>query len=232
MSTTVMDTTVARRVVWPFNRTKGWSGRTIGDLLEASLITERDLRWAASVTRKPEVKQACEALLAVVAKTASIKPDVDQSITPPVVKAAAPSVPSPVIEKRQAVAIAPEKKPVVAIPSIPATCPVCGTATQHDTRFDSRKHGAAWRCEQAGLLHYLTAVRLPALKAVFSPDFVVIPATDGCPEICRRDLTGGEYGYLPAANQPVVIPPGTLTMLTPDSGPRHWATEPRKHDGV
>ncbi len=82
-------------------------------------------------------------------------------------------------------------------PGMPAVCPICGADTRPDHRWDSERHGPGWRCTQSGLAHCLTLTRLPIVRAVFAPDFVVIPANAEQPAITRRDLGTGPIGYLP-----------------------------------
>ena len=90
-------------------------------------------------------------------------------------------------------------RPVVS--TIPAVCPICGADTRPDHRWDSERHGPGWRCSQSGLTHCLTLTRLPIVKAVFAPEFVVVPAVDSQPPLTRRDMARGPIGYLPAADR-------------------------------
>jgi len=95
--------------------------------------------------------------------------------------------------------ITPPPQPV--LPVIPSVCPICGADTRPDHRWDSERHGPGWRCSQSGLAHCLTLTRLPIVKAVFAPEFVVIPAVENEPPLSRRDMVHGPIGYLPAADR-------------------------------
>ena len=94
-----------------------------------------------------------------------------------------------------------EPVPSPAVPAIPSICPICGADTRPDHRWDSERHGPGWRCSQSGLAHCLILTRLPIVKAVFAPEFVVIPANNEQSAITRHDLMHGSIGYLPAADR-------------------------------
>jgi hypothetical protein len=85
-------------------------------------------------------------------------------------------------------------------PAYPSTCPICGSRTQPDPRWDSAWHGAGWRCETDGATHCLQLRYLAKLKAVFAPDAYVIPPSDDYPGVRRCELAHGPIGYLPEAN--------------------------------
>ena len=84
-------------------------------------------------------------------------------------------------------------------PRIPTTCPICGSETQRDPRWDSaRQQRVGWRCGQGGLGHFLQQRYLLMLKAVYAADQWVLPAIGDYPGVRRRDLTHGPIGYWPA----------------------------------
>ena len=92
-----------------------------------------------------------------------------------------------------------QKPTPVSVATRCAICPICGAVVQPDLRWDSR-WGPGWRCA-SGLEHFLMINVLPIMRAVFSPDFPVIPAVGDQPAICRRDLACGPIGYWLSADQ-------------------------------
>ncbi len=182
-----MDSDKAYSTMWPFNRNRGLSGRPIGGLLEAGLLAERDLRWAAQNARDGAIRSACALLL--------------QQLDPP----------GRVVW--QDLPVRGEPLRVVECPAIPEACPLCGSPTRREPRWDSPR-GPGWRCERGGpstlppsgvagqaLAHFLETAYLPILKEVFAPDAWVIPPAGDHPGVRRRDLAGGPIGYWPASNQ-------------------------------
>ncbi len=145
--------------------------RSIGDLIDHGLLSADDLRRAARVAYSRKLKAACIAMLEV--------------LEPPPGPARSPVRPLPPIEP----------------PAYPAACPICGCAVRPDPRWNSVRHGAGWRCEHNGAAHCLQLRYLDLLKAVFAPDWWVIPPSGEYVGVRRCDLSPGPIGYWPPADR-------------------------------
>lgn len=176
--------TQARRAIWPFNRNRGLAGHTLGELLDTRRLTRRDLKWAAANARSLNLQNACRAILNEAEASSAVKgrPIRWQDLIPPDFAPQAQDA----AHKQE---------------SIPSICPVCGSTVQFDARWTTPRR-AGWRCEVHGLTHFLEAVYLPMLKAVYAADaWVIPPDADGSyPGVRRRDLAKGPMGYWPEAN--------------------------------
>ena len=145
--------------------------RSIGDLLDRGLLTRDDLRHAARIAYSRKLKAACIALLEVLDAS---RTDVSSPIKP---------------------------LPPIALPVYPTVCPICGDAVRPDHRWDSVRHGAGWRCEHHGAAHCLQLRYMALLKAVYAPDWWVIPPSGDYAGLRRSDQISGPIGYWPASDQ-------------------------------
>ena len=145
--------------------------RSIGELLDRGLLTGDDLRHAARIAYSRKLKAACIALL--------------DGLAAPRTCAAKPI--------RSASPIKP--------PTYPSVCPICGGTVKPDHRWDSIRHGAGWRCERYGAAHCLQLRYLPLLKAVYAPDWWVIPPCGDYAGLHRSDLVSGPIGYWPTSDR-------------------------------
>ena len=215
LSPAALTLTQARRVVWPFNRNRGLAGRTIGELLDAGQLIRRDLEWALANARSHGLQNACRVLLSEPERTRALcempaavleneleceESAVARLLDPPDIR---PESPPPM---RWQDLIPPDFEPQTQceMPKpepIPQACPVCGSAVRPDYRWTTHRR-AGWRCDKHGLAHYLEAIYVPMLQAVYAPDAWVIPSSeDGTyPGVRRRDLVKGPIGYWPEAN--------------------------------
>ncbi len=144
--------------------------RSIGDLIDHGLLSADDLRRAARIAYSRKLKAACIALLEVLEK---------------------PTRPAPSLAKAS---------PPIQSPTYPETCPICGGAVRPDHRWNSARHGAGWRCEHSGAAHCLQLRYRDMLKAVFAPDWWVIPPSGEYVGVRRCDLSPGPIGYWPPAD--------------------------------
>ncbi len=214
-SPATLTLTQARRVVWPFNRNRGLAGRTIGELLDAGHLAQRDLEWAAANARSRGLQNACRVLLSEPERTRALCdiPDIVLEngsdckrsavalLEPPDIRSEPP--PPVCWQDLLPPGFAPQTQHEAPKPEpIPPACPVCGSAVRPDYRWTTRRR-AGWRCDTHGLAHFLEVAYLPAFKAVYAPDaWVIPPSEDGTyPGVRRRDLVKGPIGYWPEANE-------------------------------
>lgn len=180
----------ARCVVWPFRTRPNMRGRRIGDLLDAHQLTAEHLSWAIQHSYNPGVQNACRVLLETLPESPTCIADADADA-----------------EFEIDIDDEPARVTIQRL-EIPAVCPTCGSATRVDWRWSSAQRGRAWRCEQAGLQHYLLLRLQPVIEAARKREWIIPPA-EGYAGIRVEDFRAGRigeerrlhYGYHPDFNR-------------------------------
>ncbi len=202
----------ARCVVWPFNKNRGLAGRRIGDLLDAGLLSRRDLQWASTNAHSSGVQAACSVILSTSLEAGLSKHPAGGRL---VIRDADPSLelpdkpPSEVRPIRWQDLIPEPYEPETYErdapnpPPIPETCPICGSAVRPNHPWDTVRR-LGWLCEQGGRAHFLQD-GWERVKGWFFREYIIPPSDDGSyPGIRRGEMATActhPCGYHPDFNK-------------------------------